>query len=125
MGFNYRGDKNESLFFRFIKNGADERWISLFDALYSPTGIDEILFSPTNISVMTLLGNGRVGIGTSTPSSTLEVNGTVTLNTTSLVPLLFIENTTSILCNSTNAGGIIYSSGKHYGCDGINWNAFF
>jgi hypothetical protein len=115
---------NESIFFRFIKNGADERWISLFDSLYSPTGIDEILFSPTNVPVMTLLGNGRVGIGTSTPSSRLEVNGTVTLNTTTLAPLIFVQNTTPILCNSTNAGGIIYSSGKHYGCDGTNWNAF-
>ncbi len=118
------GANNESVFFRFIKNAADERWISLFDSLYSPTGIDEILFSPTNVPVLGLFGNGRVGIGlsnTSIPVSRLEVNGTVTINTTILAPLVLAKNTTAITCDE---GAMIYSSGKFYGCNGT-WNAFY
>lgn len=34
-------------------------------------------------------------------------------------------NTTAVTCNSTYAGGIIYSGGKHYGCNGSDWNAFY
>jgi len=47
--------------------------------------------------------------------STLYVGGTVIL----------AKNTTAIPCNTANAGAIIYSGNKHYGCDGSNWNPLY
>ena len=124
------GENNETLYFSYVKNNAIERWMSFFDSLYSPSGLDQIIFAPGNVSLMTLIapsiagGMGRVGIGTMNPVSRLEVNGTLTINTTTLVPLVFAKNTTTLLCNSTNAGGIFYSD-KHYGCNGTTWNALY
>jgi hypothetical protein len=37
--------------------------------------------------------------------------------------LVLSENTTAVPCNSDLDGGIIYSAGKLYRCDGSNWNA--
>ncbi|MCK4997175.1 hypothetical protein KAS08_02630 [Candidatus Pacearchaeota archaeon] len=39
--------------------------------------------------------------------------------------IVLAENTTAITCNAGNAGGIIYSGGKHYGCNETSWNALY
>jgi len=76
----------------------------------------------------TLLVNDKVGIGTTAPTQTLTVQGTANFTggtSGAAVPIILSENGTAIPCNSSNAGGIIYSASKHYGCDGTNWNAFY
>ncbi|MBI2105568.1 hypothetical protein HYT56_01890 [Candidatus Woesearchaeota archaeon] len=50
--------------------------------------------------------------------------GTANFSSPTGLPLAIASNTTAILCDSTNEGGIIYS-GKHYGCNGTEWNAFY
>jgi hypothetical protein len=35
------------------------------------------------------------------------------------------ENTTEIECDWTNAGSILYSANRHYGCDGTSWNPLY
>jgi hypothetical protein len=74
--------------------------------------------SPSATSALVITGSGRVGIGTSTPSTTLNVNGTTTLQggqttiqgsgTTSATTALRVENSSStarltILDNGTTA----------------------
>jgi hypothetical protein len=73
----------------------------------------------TNTLLMVDGSAGNIGIGTTSPSAKLEINGTTT------VPLVLVQNTTAITCDSGTAGGIIYSGGKHYGCNGTNWNALY
>ncbi len=46
--------------------------------------------------LMTILGNGRVGIGTSTPTANLDVNGTTKLGTNGTVLTSVIKNSQSI-----------------------------
>jgi endosialidase-like protein len=48
--------------------GATQVW-------YNPTGDDSRFFTSTNGDVVTILNNGRVGIGTSAPNQLLSVNG--------------------------------------------------
>ena len=55
---------------------------------------------------------GNVGIGTTTPAATLDVNGSIRTG-----------NDVSV-CSSTNAGAIKYISGSFYGCNGTTWTAF-
>lgn len=39
--------------------------------------------------------------------------------------LKMVENMTAKTCDETNRGSILYSANKHYGCDGMNWNAMY
>lgn len=51
-----------------------------------------IVFSPNNIEQMRLTPNGRVGIGTTTPDATLEVNGTNVITSPTLEGNLFVNS---------------------------------
>ncbi len=60
----------------------------------------------------------------------LIVNGVVYTNsglTVSADKLLKLTaNLTAITCDGTNIGSIMFSSdNKHYGCNGISWNALY
>jgi hypothetical protein len=80
---------------------------------------DTTTASDIPVERMRITSAGKVGIGTNSPSAGLDINKTT------IVPLKLASNTTAITCNSTNAGGIIYSGGKHYGCNGTDWNALY
>jgi len=60
--------------------------------------------------------NKNVGIGTTSPSAKLDINGTMKL-------MSAIEPT----CNSTTAGTIYYNSttNKHRGCNSTTWNDLY
>lgn len=63
--------------------------------------------------IMRIASNGKVGIATSTPATTLDVNG-----------LIRVYQTASTTCAAAIEGSIFYNSdNKHFwGCDGTNWN---
>ena len=122
---------SESVYWRHIKDSADERWFYMWDSLVSPFQTDAISFMPggnlSSIISFTASAFGRVGIGKSTilAVSRLEVNGTITLNTTDAVPLIISRNTSAVACSGSNIGSIIYSSNIHYACNGTGWNALY
>ena len=59
---------------------------------------------------------GQVGIGTNTPSATLDVHGTVSAT------YLQLSSPTAVLaCSSTAIGAMRYTSGTMQVCDGSNW----
>lgn len=62
---------------------------------------------------------GKVGIETTSPTNLFTLAG-------SGMAQLW-ANTTSMICNSTNAGGIYYNGDlfKHYGCNSTDWNALY
>ena len=67
----------------------------------------------------TIQSDGKVGIGTITPTNLLTINGS---------GMLQLEmNTTTMICNEANAGAIYYNNAtnKHYGCNVISWNALY
>jgi hypothetical protein len=106
-------------------------------------------FSVDNATLFVDDVNRRVGIGTETPSMKLdidgdanvtgvtylgnstfsvnetdvEISGNVTISADELLRLN--ANTTEIICDSSNDGSIIYSSPKHYGCNGSDWLALY
>ncbi len=71
-----------------------------------------------DINIMTLQSNGFVGIGTSSPTSTLDINGFIRLR-----PLV-----SAPACESDEEEGAIYYDSvlkKHLGCNGSSWNALY
>ncbi len=122
------GTNSETVYWKYIK-GSTETWMNMIDTLYNwffPN--DAIAFAPGGNTSMIIISSyyGRIGIGkTSLPVSTLEVNGTITLNTSYEAPIILARNTTAIACSGANVGRIIYSSHMHYGCNGTSWNALY
>ncbi len=70
---------------------------------------------------MTILGNGRVGIGTTSPSSILDVSST----TSAFLPPRMTTAQRDLI--TPVAGMIIYNSttNKHQGYNGTTWNDFY
>jgi hypothetical protein len=66
-------------------------------------------------SITTLYASGKVGIGTTNPSATLEVLGTI-----SATAAQFTSDTT--VCNSNIAGRVTYASGSLMLCNGTSWS---
>jgi hypothetical protein len=59
-------------------------------------------------------GNGNVGIGTTAPQATLDVNGYARLALNSSAP---------VACSSSNPGAIALNHlAKMCACNGTNWN---
>jgi hypothetical protein len=68
---------------------------------------------------MRITNTGNVGIKTTAPANLLTIAGTGMLQ--------LVANTTGLVCNSTNAGGLYYNGGtyKHYGCNSTHWLALY
>jgi hypothetical protein len=74
-----------------------------------PIAATGISVTTNQTSVTTLYASGRVGIGRSTPSATLDVNGGVKV----------ADDTAT--CDSTKAGTVRFVSSRLNLCDGIAW----
>jgi len=68
-----------------------------------------------------VIRNNNIGINNSNPRALLHISSP----STNIPSMILSENTTVVTCNSTYAGGIIYSGNKHWGCNGTYWNAFY
>ena len=66
-------------------------------------------FKTNGVVNMTMLANGNVGMGTSTPASTLQVAGGVQVGTDAAT------------CNATKAGTVRYNAGNMEYCNGSLW----
>ena len=69
-------------------------------------------------NVLTLLGNGNVGIGTTNPGNTLDVNGTLRVSTLVTVPNLITTNVTAnslTAIGNTHTIGSIFTTGGNVG----------
>jgi hypothetical protein len=123
------GTNAETVYWRYTK-GVSETWMALADAPYNwyfPN--DAISFAPGGgnaLIIITSIFGGRVSIGKTTrPVSTLEINGTVTLNTQDAVPIIFANTSNSVACNSANNGAIKFNTTKFYSCNSTDWNALY
>jgi len=65
-----------------------------------------------NATRVAVTSSGNVGIGTTTPATTLDVNG-----------IIKTQPTSSRTCNALAKGGIMYNSDDNhfYGCNGTTW----
>ncbi|MCP5405406.1 MAG: tail fiber domain-containing protein [Pseudomonadaceae bacterium] len=69
-------------------------------------------------TVLRVLGNGNVGISTTTPLAKLDVNGTISASSAIQV------GDTSLTCGAGIPGAIKYTGGAMYYCNGSAWTAF-
>ncbi len=97
--------------------------IPLTDPNPSVLGDEEDLFvigngNGSNHNAVTVLGNGKVGIGTDTPQSILHVDGYIQIGTCSSAP-------SSADCKPNTAGRIIFNTTNNtlYMCNGSSWVA--
>ncbi|AZZ36026.1 hypothetical protein CIK05_04210 [Bdellovibrio sp. qaytius] len=65
-----------------------------------------------NTNLMTILGDGSVGFGTSTPVTKLDVSGAIRIS---------MDSST---CAASYAGALRYNSGSVEMCNGTTWSAF-
>ena len=85
----------------------------------------EILDSYVNQKYVYVDSDGKVGIGTNSLSTILNVNGTITSTSLGTGILQLTANTTSVVCNTSNAGNIYYNGGDYmmYFCNSTDWRA--
>lgn len=70
---------------------------------------NELSFSTSGTEALRIDASSQVGIGSSTPKATLDVNGDVKIGNSSAT------------CSATTAGSIRYNSGSLEYCDGATW----
>jgi len=70
----------------------------------------------------------NVGIGIASPTNKLTVEGTGNFTggaSGDAVSIILSPNATDITCDTSTAGGIIYTPNGHLGCNGTEWNALY